>query len=233
LPAPQPNVSLILPAYNEAATIARTIAEAQEYFASRGQSFEIIVAADGTDGTREAAGVCGARVIGGPMRRGKGRGIREAVAVARGRYTGYADADNKVPIEEFDKILPWLERGYEVVIGTRAAGESRIERGRPWHRRAGSAAFNMVVRGLVGLSEIRDTQCGFKFFPLPVARELFGRQKVDGYMFDVEILALARKLGYRIQQVGIRWRDDGDTRLNLVSGNLRNMLDILRIRFGS
>jgi dolichyl-phosphate beta-glucosyltransferase len=137
-----------------------------------------------------------------------------------------------VPIEEFDKVRPWLERGYEVVIGTRSAEHSRIERRQPWFRRAGSAGFNLVVRGFVGLSGIRDTQCGFKFFPLAAAREIFGQQKIDGYMFDVEILALARQLGYRIQQVAIRWRDDGDTRLNLVSGNLQNMVDILRIRLG-
>jgi dolichyl-phosphate beta-glucosyltransferase len=230
--AGQPEISLILPAYNEAATIAKTIRDAQEYFLATGQSHEIIVAADGNDGTREMAAQCGAKVIGGPMRRGKGRGIREAVAIAHGRYVGYADADNKVPIEEFDKVRPWLERGYEVVIGTRSAEHSRIERRQPWFRRAGSAGFNLVVRGFVGLSGIRDTQCGFKFFPLAAAREIFGQQKIDGYMFDVEILALARQLGYRIQQVAIRWRDDGDTRLNLVSGNLQNMVDILRIRLG-
>ena len=227
-----PLITLILPAYNEAAAIERTIRQAQQYFDSRGYSHEIIVAADGCDGTRETAAALGARVIGGPGRRGKGRGIREAIAIATGRYAGYADADNKVPIEEFDKIHAWLERGAEVVIGTRAAAESQIERAQPWFRRAGSAAFNLTVSALLGLGGIRDTQCGFKFFPLPVARELFSYQKIDGYMFDVEILSLARRRGYRIQQVPIRWRDDGDSRLNLVRGNLQNMRDILRIRLG-
>lgn len=228
----QPLITLILPAYNEARTIGRTIDEARNYFEGRGLAHEVIVAADGADGTREAAAALGAKVLGGPERGGKGRGIRGAVAMATGRYVGYADADNKVPIEEFDKVLPWLQQGIEVVIGTRAALDSRIERPQPWFRRAGSGAFNLVVRNLMGLGSIRDTQCGFKFFPLAVARELFAKQKIDGYMFDVEILALARKSGYRIQQVPIRWRDDGDTRLNLVSGNLRNVADILRIRFG-
>jgi dolichyl-phosphate beta-glucosyltransferase len=225
-------ITLILPAYNEAGAIESSIREAQRYFASRGYSHEIIVAADGADGTRELAAASGARVIGARTRRGKGRGIRDAVRLATGRYAGYADADNKVPIEEFDKIYAWLEQGYDVVMGTRAASESRIEKRQPWFRRAGSAGFNLTVRTLLGLGGIRDTQCGFKFFPIAVARELFARQKIDGYMFDVEILALARRFGYRIRQVPVRWRDDGDTRLDLVRGNLQNMRDILRIRFG-
>jgi dolichyl-phosphate beta-glucosyltransferase len=228
----RPLISLIFPAYNEAAAIEGAIRQAQRYFQSRDYSHEIIVAADGADGTREAAAALGACVIGGPARRGKGRGIREAVRIAAGRYVGYADADNKVPIEEFDKIYGWLEKGWDVVIGTRAAAESQIERPQPWFRRAGSAAFNLSVGILLGLGGIRDTQCGFKFFPLPIARELFSHQKIDGYMFDVEILSLARRRGYRIRQVPIRWRDDGDSRLNLVRGNLQNMRDILRIRFG-
>jgi len=83
----------------------------------------------------------------------------------------------------------------------------------------------------LGLWDIRDTQCGFKFFRGPVARDLFGRQRIDGYMFDIEILHLAERAGYRIKEVGVRWRDDADSRLDLVSGNWRNMIDILRIRF--
>jgi dolichyl-phosphate beta-glucosyltransferase len=92
------------------------------------------------------------------------------------------------------------------------------------------------MQTVVGLAGIQDSQCGFKFFQHAVAKELFRRQKIDGYMFDVEILAIARRLGYRIGQIPIRWRDDADSRLNLVSGNLRNVRDIFRIglehRFG-
>jgi dolichyl-phosphate beta-glucosyltransferase len=87
------------------------------------------------------------------------------------------------------------------------------------------------MRTVTGLSDVQDTQCGFKFFPGPVARNLFGLQRINGYMFDVEILVLAHKLGYRIREVPIRWRDDGDSRLDIVAGNLRNARDILRIRY--
>ena len=232
------DVSLILPAFNEAATIASTIRETGRYFQSRGLRYEIIVAADGDDGTRELAQQTAqqgepVRVIGNKERSGKGRGVREAMALARGDIAGYADADNKVPIEEFDKFRPWFSQGYDVVIGSRALKDSQIERRQPLYRQLGGKGFGLFMHVVVGLWDIVDSQCGFKFFTRAAAREVFRRQRIDGYMFDVEILAIAERLGYKIQQVPIRWRDDGDSRLELVRGNLRNVRDIFRIRRGS
>jgi dolichyl-phosphate beta-glucosyltransferase len=230
-------LSLIFPAYDEARRIAGTIGEAIDYFDSRGIRCEIIVSADGTDGTREAARELAARrgrhdlkVIGASERKGKGHGIREAVRLATGDVIGFADADNKTPITEFAKFEPFLRDGHEVVIGSRALRESRIERPQPLYRRLGSKGFGLFMHACVGLDDIVDTQCGFKFFQGEVARDLFRHQRIDGYMFDVEILFIARKRGYRIMQVPVRWLDDGDSRLQLVSGNLRNVRDILSIR---
>jgi dolichyl-phosphate beta-glucosyltransferase len=234
------DISLILPAYNEARVIPTTIADAVRYFESRGLRYEVIVAADGTDGTREivrdlARTNAALSAIGSDARSGKGLGIRNAVALATGKVIGYADADNKVPVEEYDKFRPVLDSGIEVAIGTRRGGAA-IERPQPLYRRIGSKGFLYFMQTLVGLPGINDTQCGFKFFQRDCAKELFRRQKVDAYMFDVEILAIARRLGYRIQQVPVRWRDDADSRLDLVSGNLKNVRDILKIglehRFG-
>ena len=104
-------------------------------------------------------------------------------------------------------------------------------RRQPLYRHVGGQAFRIVMHAVVGLPKVRDTQCGFKFFPRAVALDLFERQKIDGYMFDVEILVLAWRLGYRIQEIPVRWRDDGDSRLQVISGNLRNARDLLRIRF--
>ena len=112
---------------------------------------------------------------------------------------------------------------------SRASSESLITKRQPLYRRAGSRVFAAAMHVATGLWEIQDTQCGFKFFRGDVARDLFGRQTVDGYMFDVEILTLALKRRYRIKQVGIRWADDGDSRLELLSGNWRNMKDLLKI----
>jgi dolichyl-phosphate beta-glucosyltransferase len=229
-----PDLSLILPAFNEAGTIAAAVRESADYFRGRSLRYEIIVAADGSDGTRE---ICremahadpAIRVIGENARRGKGRGIREAVAIATGAIIGFADADNKVPVQEFDKIAPWLQR-YPIVVGSRAIDRSLVERRQPLYRRIGSVGFHYFMQTVVGLPGITDSQCGFKFFHRDVARDLFVRQRIDGYMFDVEILYLAIKRGYPIHQVPIRWRDDADSRLELVAGNLRNVRDIFRIR---
>jgi dolichyl-phosphate beta-glucosyltransferase len=226
-----------VPAYNEARSILGTLCAFQAYLDLQPFAYEVIVAADGDDGTRDLVGGLASRdprvsVLGSPRRSGKGRGVRQGVARARGRVVGFADADNKTPIEELEKILFWLDRGYDVVLGSRAVDESRIETPQPLHRRLGSRAFGLGMHLVLGLWSIRDTQCGFKFFRGPVARDLFARQRIDGYMFDVEVLHLAERAGYRIKEVGVRWRDDGDSRLQLVSGNWRNLIDVFRVRFG-
>lgn len=229
-------VSLVIPAYNEASRIQTTVLEAIEYFRGRSQPCEIIVSADGTDGTREAAqqlviAYPNIRVIGSAERRGKGHGIRQAVQIATGDVIGFSDADNKTPISEFDKIAPLLQAGREVVIGSRGMRGSRIERRQPLYRRVGSRGFALFMQTATGLRGIVDTQCGFKFFQGDVARDLFRRQRIDGYMFDVEILYIARQRGYGIEEVAVRWRDDGDSRLNLIAGNVRNVRDVLGIRW--
>jgi dolichyl-phosphate beta-glucosyltransferase len=233
-----PSVSLILPAYNEARTIGLTLTEAQEYFARRSLDYEILLVAEGDDGTREIAARIAAQnprltVLGGKERRGKGRAIRQAVALAGKEVVGFADADNKTPISELDKVLPRFEDGADVVIGSRALSQSRIERSQRLYRRLGSRAFRLLMHALIGLRHIPDTQCGFKFFRREVAKDLFARQRIDGYMFDVEILYLAQSAGYNIVQVPIRWQDDADSRFQVLGGTLKNARDILRIRLSS
>jgi dolichyl-phosphate beta-glucosyltransferase len=235
--ADSPCLSLVLPAYNEVKRIRQTIEQTRAYLDRRRIAHEIIVAADGDDGTREAVADMARTdrrlsVLGSVERGGKGRGIRLGVQCAVGQFIGFADADFKTPIEELDKLLPWFCEGYDIVIGSRALAESRIEEPQPYYRQLGSRVFALAMHTLLGLWHIHDTQCGFKLFRAPVARDLFRRQRIDGYMFDVEILHLAEQSGYHIKEVGVRWRDDGDSRLDLVAGNWRNMLDILRIRFG-
>ena len=232
----KPLLSLIFPAYNESKTIEGTIQEAVHYLEQYQIPYEIIVSADGNDGTREIVAEMGKanpciRVIGSPERGGKGKGIRNAVAIAQGKWIGFSDADNKTPITEFDKFLPYLYQGVEVIIGSRGAPQSRVERKQPLFRQVGSRGFALFFHLVLGLWEIVDSQCGFKFFQAVAARDLFARQQIDGYMYDGEILYLAKQAGYRIQQIPIRWRDDGDSRLDLVRGNIQNVKDILSIRF--
>jgi len=233
---PRPYLTLVIPAYNEVERINDTLGELKSYMTSCGYSHEIIVAADGDDGTREQVARRAEtdptlKVIGSVARRGKGFGVRQGVLMASGEVIGFLDADNKTPIGEFDKVAPLLAAGHEVVIGSRRLSASTIERPQPGYRRLGSKGFAFLIHAIVGLPDIADTQCGFKFFQRHAALALFGSQFIDGYMFDVEILYLARRAGYRIGQVPVRWRDDGDSRLALLSGNLQNVRDILRNRF--
>jgi len=237
-----PQISLIFPAYNEASRITGTISQAKAYFNARSLAYEIIVSADGNDGTREivaemAKNDPALKVIGSVERKGKGNGIRQAIPLAIGEIIGFADADNKTPIDELDKFLPLLRgdsgQSYDLVIGSRGMAESKIEKAQPLFRQLGSKGFGIFMHVVVGLPDIVDTQCGFKFFKADIAQDLFSRQKIDGYMYDVEILFLAQQSGYTIGQVPVRWRDDGDSRLQLLSGNLRNVFDIFRIRFST
>jgi glycosyltransferase involved in cell wall biosynthesis len=233
-----PMLSLIIPAYNEARSIGRTLQAVRSYLDRNGTAYELLVIADGDDGTRELVAALAAqdprlRVGGTAERRGKGCAVREGVLQSRGTIIGFVDADYKTPIEELDKVLPWFDRGYDLVIGSRSADGARIEVPQRWYRRLGSRLFGAGMHLVIGLWGIQDTQCGFKFFRRDVALSLFGRQRIDGYMFDVEILHLAQRSRYRVKEVGVRWQDDGDSRLCLVSGNWRNFVDILRIRFGS
>ena len=236
--SPACSVSIVVPAYNEAARILSTLDAMQAHLDTTGLTYEILVVADGDDGTRERVAERGCRddrvrVSGSRTRRGKGRGVRLGVEQARGDVIGFVDADYKTPIEEMDKLLPWLDQGFDLVIGSRALADSQIVVRQPRYRQIGSKVFALGMHAIVGLREISDTQCGFKFFRGDVARDLFGRQRIDGYMFDVEILHLALRSGYRLKEVGVVWQDDNDSRLDLVAGNWRNLKDLLRIRFGA
>jgi dolichyl-phosphate beta-glucosyltransferase len=232
----QPLLSIVVPAYNEVQRIAQTLRDMQRFLDDKGYSYEIIVSADGTDGTREAAAEMAKSdpriiVIGSPERGGKGRGVREGVLRARGQFVGNVDADYKTPIDQVERMLPYLQSGYEVVIGSRRAEGTLIEKHQPLYRRLGSKGFAFVMRALVGLHGINDTQCGFKFYSRRAAIALFSKQKIDGYMFDVEILRLAKLDNMTIKEVGVRWADDGDTRYNPIGGTIKNAKELLRIRF--
>ena len=228
------SVSLIFPAFNERARIQETVLEASSFFCSKGIEHEIIVCADGTDGTREHAQalqgvVKNLIVIGGSERRGKGYAIRKGVEIASCDIVGYADADNKTPITEFEKFIEHFHTGSQIVIGIRNFGLSETVGSRKWIRRVGSFVFNRVVKALLDLNDITELQCGFKFFDTRIAKSVFALQRINGYMFDAEILSIARKSKVSIQQVSVTWKDDRDSRLKLFTGNLRNFLDIVKI----
>ncbi|HET6248576.1 MAG TPA: dolichyl-phosphate beta-glucosyltransferase [Tepidisphaeraceae bacterium] len=228
-------LTLIVPAYNESASIVATLVAIRAFLSKKPWTWEVIVSADGTDGTRERAAEFAKGddrfiVMGQDARLGKGRGVRQGVLRAKGKIVGFLDADYKTPIEDLEKILPAFETGIDVAIGSRRLGAARIEKPQPLYRRIGSRVFNLLIRTLMGLPDVRDTQCGFKFFTASAAAQLFSLQRIDGYMFDVEILRLCKLLNLRVKEVGVNWRDDGDSRYQPVRGTIRNLKELLRIR---
>lgn len=229
-------LSLILPAYNEEERIGTTLSAIKAYCDDQPFHTQVIVASDGDDKTPQIVRKFARdwpclESVHEPGRHGKGYGIRQGMVLATGDIVGFIDADYKTPIEEVEKLLPWLQDGYDVAIGSRGLADSRVEVKQPLYRQIGSRAFGLAMHSIVDLNEIVDTQCGFKFFKSSAGKEIFARTRIDGYMCDVEILWLAKQLGFRVKEVGIRWRDDGDSRLQLVRGNLQNALDLVRIRF--
>ncbi len=223
------DVSLILPAYNEAATIASTIRETGSYFRSRGLRLRDYRGCRRRRrypriGRRDRyAWRAGAR-----DRQPASAAGRAAACARPWRWRAATSPVTRTPTTKYPSRNSissghgWAQ-GCDVAIGSRAMQDSQIEKRQPLYRQLGGKGFGLFMHAVVGLAGITDTQCGFKFFTRSAAREIFSRQQIDGYMFDVEILVMARRLGYRIQQVPIRWRDDGDSRLALVSGNLRNV----------
>lgn len=252
----RPLLSIVMPAYNEEKRIGLALLETMRYLNDQGWSYEIIVVDDGSADatstvvqrvvrgmedthdapTRDNAAPCPTprvRLLRNERNRGKGYSVRRGMLEARGVYVGFADADYKTHVESIEEAVRCLRSGCDGAIGSRALSESRIELEQPGHRRGGSRIFNGMLRAILGMKRFGDTQCGFKFFRCEVAQDLFRRQRIEGYMFDVEVLWLCERLGHRIQEIPVRWTNDPDSRFRIVSGMIRNLQELLRIRLRS
>ena len=228
-----PDLSVVIPAFNEAKRLPPTLDRIQDYLRSELPSFEIVVVDDGsTDGTAEAiegAGHDRLRLLRLDKNRGKGHAVRRGMLDARGALCLMTDADLSTPIEDLAVLLRALEKGYDVAIGSRAVVESRVEVRQPLYREAAGRLFNRMVR-LLALPGLKDTQCGFKLWTREAARESFSLGRLDGFCFDVEALFIARKRGRRIAEVGVTWRNDAASRV-AAAGGITAFFDILAIRW--
>ena len=229
----QPELSVVIPAYNEAEGIQAALEQVAAYFRSRAIAGEIVVVDDGsTDGTARLAGQASVpvslRVLVNEQNRGKGYSVRRGILSARGRYVGFADADMATPIDQLDKVRQALESGTDVVIGSRALPDSQIAKHQPWWRERAGKLFGSFVRTVL-LPGIPDSQCGFKFFTATAAEAIFTRQRLAGWAFDVELLYIARRLGYNIVQVPVRWIDEPHSRVRMLRDGPQVVADVLRI----
>lgn len=233
-----------MPAYNEERRLPQTLEQITSYLTRQTYTSELIVVDDGSaDQTASVAeSFCAAhpdvRVIRNDHR-GKGYTVRTGMLAARGHIVLFSDADLSTPIEEIANLLPWFERGYGIVIGSReGTGAKRIKE--PFYRHWMGRVFNFIVRALT-VRGIQDTQCGFKAFRDDVARDVFGRmqlygddaKRITGSMvtgFDVEVLFIGAKAGVKIKEVPVEWRYGTETKVNPIKDSWRNLRDVLRVR---
>jgi dolichyl-phosphate beta-glucosyltransferase len=213
-------LSLIFPCYNEETRLPASLARARKYLDSRGIAYEVLVVDDGSaDRTVAVAEAAAAqdprvRVLGYEKNEGKGYAVKHGALHARGQWVLFSDADLSTPLEELEHFTPHLEQGYDVVIGSRALKESNLKVRQPWWRERAGRFMNLCIRGLSGL-RYPDTQCGFKLFTRRAAQDIFSRLTIRRWMFDVEVLVLARKLGYRVLDVPVTWINSGESRVRL------------------
>jgi glycosyltransferase involved in cell wall biosynthesis len=207
--------------------------EAVRAYLSKGewQFSEIVVVDDGSrDATAEVARRAGARVLQNQGNRGKGYTVKHGMLEARGEWTLFSDADLSAPISQLEALWSAVERaGATGAIGSRALDCSLIGVHQPFFRESMGRVFNLVMRLVTGLP-FHDTQCGFKLFETQAAREIFSRQRLDGFGFDVEVLYIARRLGYQVLEVPVKWNDAAGTKVSLWHGMMA-FLDPLRVRW--
>ena len=229
-------ISVVIAAYNEANRISPSLLNISEYLCSKQLEHEIIVVDDGSnDDTSEVAGALASRihnltVIRYPENRGKGYALRQGVLASKGALVLVSDADLSTPIEEIEKLMPLIiEKKCKIAIGSRGLSRSEIIVKQPWLRQKMGRIFNRIIRVLV-LDGFSDTQCGFKLFSGNIARQLFNEAQIDRFAYDVEILARAKKNGYEISEVPVRWINSFDSKVHPFSDSLQMLGDIIKIR---
>ena len=230
----EPLMTIVIPAYNEAQRLPDTLNRVVAFVHSCSEALEVIVVNNNSrDMTREVASEFAERhpflhVVDQPIQ-GKGAAVRKGILEAQGRYAFICDADLAMPIEELHRFFPASLKGdYDIAIGSREApGSHRYNE--PAYRHLMGRVFNFVVRFLA-VPGIDDTQCGFKAFRREVGRDLFAAQKIDGFAFDVEVLAIALRRGYKILEVGIPWYYGKGSTVNPIQDSIRMVREVLRIR---
>lgn len=229
-------LSIVIPAYNEEKRLSSTLKRIHSYLNSKGYQYEVIVVDDGsTDRTEEVAlastlnqaGML--RLLQNRRNQGKGYSVKRGILNSGGDYILFKDADLSTPIEEVEKLLHCLELGFDIAIGSRSIEGSEVKVHQSFCREHMGRFFNLLVQLFV-FKGIVDTQCGFKLFKADIAKEIASRLKIDGFSFDVEMLYLAIKKGYRVKEVPIVWINSPVSRVNPIFDSLRMFKALLSIK---
>ncbi len=233
-----PAFSLVIPAFNEAERIEKTLRDALGYLETTSPESELIVVNDGsTDATSEivravfaAQTVVRTRLLEHSPNRGKGAAVREGLLAATTPVGLFSDADLSTPIDEAPKLIDPIAAGeLDVAFGSRGLDRSLIGHRQPWRREQGGRVFNLIVRAATGLP-FWDTQCGFKAFRLAVFRPILLASKTEGFGFDVELLYLARKANLRLREIPVRWNHYEGSKVSFLRDSLRMLREIAALR---
>lgn len=231
------DLSLVIPAYNEALRLPSFLERTDAYLKTRDLPYEVIVVDDGSvDHTGELVETLSRRLshlrlIRSACNAGKGAAVRAGMQAARGRLQLFADADGATPIEELESLEQAIVRGADIAIGSRvlASRDRRYTVCARWHRSILGSLFNAIVQRL-GLQGIQDTQCGFKLFQQSVAQDLFSVAGVNRYGLDLELLYIAKRRGYRIAEVPVNWSDQPGSKVRPFRDGLAMLHDLLSVR---
>ena len=227
-------LSIIIPAFNERERLPKTLEQLKNFLPSQGYTYEILVVDDGSsDNTVQyveqyASHLPGLKVITNDHNKGKGGVVCQGMLEAVGKWRLFMDADSSTPIAELPKLLAQAAQ-YEVIIGSRFLEANSIKTKRSFKRRFISLACNVLVQNLL-LPGIRDTQCGFKLFSASAAKQIFPRQTLTGWLFDAEILTIARVQEYAIKEVAVDWYEADNSNLRAAVAVSRSLRDLYTIR---
>jgi dolichyl-phosphate beta-glucosyltransferase len=227
--------SIVIPAYNEGERLGATLGKVLGYVREQGWNAEVIVVNDGSsDNTAEIVRGFAEknpvlRLVENPGNRGKGYSVRNGMLNARGDVVVFSDADLSSPIEEIPKLLAALAAGADIAIGSRWLRTELQTRRQSLHRQLFGRVFNVLLRIILGL-KFKDTQCGFKAFTRRAAQTILPLQRIERWGFDPEILFLARKFGFRVEEVAVLWGHSGDTRIHPLVDGARMFQEMLRVR---
>ncbi len=231
--SPPTHLTVVIPCYNEEARLGASLDALLAFLSERGDPFEIVIVDDGsTDRTADCARTRSdprLRIIVLPRNRGKGAAVKAGVMAAQGDRILMMDADLSTPLEELEKLSRALDAGADVAIGSRALERSLVTRPQGLFRDRIGRAFNGVVRTLL-VPGIRDSQCGFKLFLAPVAKSIFRNVRCRGWAFDVEVLLVAKRMGFVVREIPVHWENDTASHVRVVRDAPATLASLLAMR---
>jgi len=227
-------LSVIIPAYNEERRITKTLLSIDGYLKRQTYDYEILVVNDGSEDEtvgvleRLKTKISNLAIIDDKRNQGKGHAVRHGLLAASGDVRLFTDADSSTPIEEIEKFLPYFKERYDIIVGSRSIKGAKIMVGQPLHRKVLGTIYRLLSHAVVGLRDIRDTQCGFKIFSSKSVSDILPRCRTNGFSFDSEILIIGQRLGYKIKEVPVVWTNSPETRVRL-KGMIESIVDLIKI----